>query len=56
MNFESLPPTIIEHVSELSVSDLAQLIIELVPDIKRSEAYNIASRLKKKFNQSQSNN
>jgi hypothetical protein len=36
-----------EQVIKLSVSDLAQLILKLDPTIKRSEAYTLASRLKK---------
>jgi len=45
---ENLPNEVISQVSKLSVSDLAQLIIEYHPNMNRSIAYVWASRLKKR--------
>lgn len=45
---ENLPNEVTQQVAKLSVSDLAQLIIEYHPNMNRSIAYVWASRLKKR--------
>ena len=45
---EQLPIEVTQQVPKLSVSDLAQLIIEYHPNMNRSIAYVWASRLKKR--------
>lgn len=46
---ENLPSEVLNQVSKLSVSDLAQLIIEYHPNMNRSIAYVWASRLKQRY-------
>lgn len=48
---QQLPSEVINQVAKLSVSDLAQLILEHYPTMRKSVAYVIASRLNKAHKQ-----